>query len=295
MSNVALRTDQVDMDLVRRLEDKAVDIRKNLCTFIYRIGTAGHLGGELSLVDMAVALYYHYMNYDPKNPKWEDRDRLILSKGHVSEVLYTIYSDMGMYTMDYMVDHFESLKTAVFSMHPNRKYIDAIEASTGSLGHGLPIATGLALGARMSKAKWRVFCIVGDGELQEGTNWEALMTAGHYKLGNLVLIVDKNGLQMSGPTHATNSIDPLDEKMKAFGWDVMEIQGNDLLEVCGALDSLPPADPVEPRRPICIISNTTKGAGVSYMENVMAWHAGSLNEAKWKEALESIENKRKVR
>ncbi|MEB3100558.1 transketolase [Ferviditalea candida] len=288
-------TKNIDMELVKKLEDKAVEIRKNLCTFIYRIGTAGHLGGELSLTDMAVALYYKYMNYDPKNPKWEERDRLILSKGHCAETLYTIYADLGMYTMDYLVDHFETLETAVFSMHPNRKYVDAIEASTGSLGHGLSLATGLALGARMSKANWRTFCIVGDGELQEGSNWEALMAAGHYKLGNLVVIVDKNDLQMSGTTSETISIDPLDDKMRAFGFDVIEIQGNDMVEVCAALDSLPPADPVTPKRPICIISNTTKGAGVSFMENVVAWHAGSLNKAKWEEALESIENNRRVR
>lgn len=285
----------VDLELVQKLEDKAVEIRKNLCTFIYRIGTAGHLGGELSIVDVAVALYYKYMNYDPKNPKWAERDRLILSKGHCAEALYTIYSDMGMYTMDYMVEHFESLDTAVFSMHPNRKYIDAIEASTGSLGHGMPLATGLALGARMSKANWRTFCIIGDGELQEGTNWEAFMAAGQFKLGNLVAIIDKNDLQMSGPTKDTVSVDPLGDKMRAFGWDVIEILGNDMYEVCSALESLPPADPVTPRRPICIISTTTKGAGVSFMENVVAWHAGSLNKAKWEEALESIESKRKVR
>jgi transketolase len=285
----------VDMELVKQLEDKAVEIRKMLCTFIYKIGTAGHLGGELSMIDMVVALYFKYMNYDPNNPKWEERDRFILSKGHCAEALYMVYSSMGMYTMDYMVEHFESLDTAVFSMHPNRKYIKAIEASTGSLGHGLPIATGLALGARMSKAKWRTFCMIGDGELQEGTNWEALMAAGQFKLGNLVAIIDKNDLQMSGRTKDTISVDPLGDKMRAFGWDVIEVQGNDMLEVCNALQSLPPVDPITPSRPICIISSTTKGAGVSFMENVVAWHAGSLNKEKWEEALISIENNRKVR
>lgn len=280
---------------IKELEDKAIDIRKDLCTFIYRIGIAGHLGGELSMIDMAVALYYKYMNYDPKNPKMPERDRLILSKGHCGEALFTIYQDMGMYTMDYMVDHFETLETAKFSMHPNRKYVDAIEASTGSLGHGMPIATGLALGARMSNENWRTFCIMGDGELQEGTNWEAFMTAGHYQLGNLVAIIDKNNLQMSGQTSQTNTIDPLDEKMKAFGWEVIEVNGNDMGEVCLALESLPPSDPHIRRKPICIISNTIKGKGVSFMENVVGWHAGVLNKADLEKALESIENTRKVR
>lgn len=295
MSTIEKRDVDVDLETVRRLEDIAVEIRKKLCTFIYRIGSVGHLGGELSLVDMAVALYFQYMNYDPANPKWEERDRFVLSKGHCAETLYAIYAQMGMYTLDYLVDHFETLETAVFSMHPNRKYIPAIEASTGSLGHGMPLAVGMALGARMSKANWRTFCVVGDGELQEGTNWEAFMAAGQFKLGNLVAIIDKNGLQMSGPTSHTVSIDPIGDKMRAFGWDVIEIQGNDMLEVCGALQSLPPADPVTPKRPICIVSNTTKGAGVSFMENVVAWHAGSLNKEKWEEAIRSIDNSRKVR
>ena len=169
----------VDMTLVTQLEDKSYKIRKDLLNFVYHIGM-GHLGGELSIVEMAVALYYKYMNYDPKNPKWEERDRLVLSKGHCGETLYCIYSDLGMYTMDYMIEHFESLDTAVFGQHPNRKYIPAIEVSCGSLGHGLPIAVGLALGARMQKANWRTFVIVGDGELQEGTNWEAIMAAAAY-------------------------------------------------------------------------------------------------------------------
>jgi len=285
----------VDIELVRQLEDKAIDIRKDLCTYIYRIATAGHLGGELSMVDVAVALYYKYMNYDPSNPQMPDRDRLILSKGHCGETLYTIYSDLGMYTMDYMVEHFNTLATGRFSMHPNRKYIEAIEASTGSLGHGLPIATGLALGARMSGERWRTFCIIGDGELQEGTNWEAFMAAGQFQLGNLVAIVDKNDLQMSGTTSNTVKVDPLDEKIKAFGWDVIEINGNDMKEVCEALESLPESDPYIRRKPICIISNTTKGAGVAFMENVIGWHAGSLSKEKLEEAIESIENTRKVR
>ncbi|KZL89360.1 transketolase [Clostridium magnum] len=284
----------VDMEQVKQLEDKAVEIRKKLCSFIYEIGM-GHLGGELSIVDMAVGLYYKYMNYDPKNPKWEKRDRLILSKGHCGETLYTIFSDLGMYTMEYMIEHFETLDTAKFGMHPNRKYVPAIEASTGSLGHGLSIATGLALGARMSKEYWRTFCIIGDGEIQEGSNWEAFMAAGHYQLGNLVAIVDKNRLQMTGFTKDVINIDPLGDKIKAFGWDVIEIQGNDMYEVCSALQSLPPADPETRRKPICIISNTTKGCGVSFMENNAVWHGGGIAKEQLDEALKSIENNRKVR
>ncbi|QGU94771.1 transketolase [Clostridium bovifaecis] len=284
----------IDIEMVKELEDKCVEIRKNLVNFIYHIGM-GHLGGELSMVEMAVALYYKYMKYDPKNPKWEERDRLVLSKGHCSETLYTIFSDLGMYTMDYMIEHFETLDTAKFGMHSNRKYVPAIEVSAGSLGHGLPIAVGLALGARKQKKSWRTFVIVGDGEMDEGTNWEAIMAAGHYKLGNLVAIVDKNQLQMTGPTANVMNLDPLDKKLEAFGWDVREIDGNDMYSVCEALQSLPPADPYVRRKPIFIISNTTKGKGVDFMEGNVKWHGGGIAKEQLEEALVSIEKNRKVR
>lgn len=284
----------IDIEMVRKLDEKCVEIRKDLVNFIYRIGM-GHLGGELSLVEMAVALYYKYMNYDPKNPKWEERDRLILSKGHCSETLYTIFSDLGMYTMDYMVEHFETLDTAEFGMHCNRKYVPAIEASAGSLGHGLPIALGMALGARKQKKNWRTFVIVGDGEMDEGTNWEAIMAAAHYQLGNLVAIVDKNKIQMTGTTANTMNLDPLDKKLEAFGWDVIEIDGNDMYSVCEALQSLPPADPYVRRKPIFIISNTIKGKGVDFMEGNIKWHGGGIAKEQLEQALNCIEKNRKVR
>jgi transketolase len=278
----------IDIELVNKLEEKCLNIRKDLLNFIYRIGM-GHLGGELSIVEMAVALYYEYMNYDPKNPKWEMRDRLILSKGHCGETLYTIYADLGMYTKDYMVQHFETLDTAKFGMHPNRKYIEAIEASTGSLGHGLPIALGLSLGARLKKENWRTFCIIGDGEIQEGTNWEAFMAAGHYKLGNLVAIIDKNGFQMTGSTKNVMNVDPLDKKLRSFGWKVISINGNDMSEVCKALESLPESNSQVLRRPVCIISNTVKGKGVDFMENNYKWHGGGIAKEQLEDALLSVE------
>lgn len=284
----------VDLKLVQELEGKCVDIRKNLVNFIYRIGM-GHLGGELSMVDMAVALYYKYMNYDPKNPKMENRDRFVLSKGHCSETLYTIFSDLGMYTMDYMVEHFESLATAKFGMHCNRKYCEAIEVSAGSLGHGLPIALGLALGARKQKKSWRTFVMVGDGELNEGTNWEAIMAAGHFQLGNLVCIVDKNKLQMTGSTSEVMDHGNLAARISAFGWDVIEIDGNDMYSCCAALDSLPPSDSYVRRKPIFIIANTIKGKGVDFMEGNVKWHGGGIAKEQLEQALISIEKSRRVR
>ncbi len=287
-------TYNIDIEMVKELEAKCLKIRKDLLNFIYRIGM-GHLGGELSIVEVCVALYYKYMNYNPTDPKWPERDRLVLSKGHCSETLYTIFSDMGMYTMDYMVEHFECLDKAKFGMHSNRKYVPAIEVSAGSLGHGLPVALGLALGARKQKKNWRTFVIVGDGELDEGTNWEALMAGGHYKLGNLVAIIDKNQVQMTGPTATVMNIDPLDDKLRAFGWDVIEIDGNDMYAVCEALQSLPPADPVSRRRPICIISNTIKGKGVDFMEGNYKWHGGGIAKEQLDQALASVEKNRRIR
>ncbi len=283
---------KLDMNVVKELEDKACKIRVDLLNFIYRIGM-GHLGGELSMVEVAVALYYRYMNYSVHDPENPERDRFVLSKGHCSETLYTIFSDLGAYTMDYMVEHFETLDTAIFGMHSNRKYVPQIEVSAGSLGHGLPIALGLALGARKKKKRWRTIVMVGDGELDEGSNWEAISAASHYKLGNLLLIVDKNGLQMTGPTKQVMNIDPLDERLRAFGWDCVFIEGNDMHSVCSALEALPPAEPVERRRPFCIIANTTKGKCVDFMENNEKWHGGGIALEQLNEALECVLKHRK--
>jgi len=276
---------------IRELEDKAYKLRKDLLTFSTRINMS-HLGGELSLMDMVTAIYYRYLNYDFSDPKWDDRDRFILSKGHCSEDLYMIFADKGLYTIDYIVDHFETLTTAQFGQHSNRKYVPYIEISAGSLGHGLPIAVGYALGARYRKKNYRIYCVVGDGELAEGTNWEAMMAAAHYNLGNLVLIIDKNGLSMTGFTKDVMNIDPLDERIRAFGFDVRQCQGNDMKSVCEALDALPEPDFATPRKPVCIISNTTKGYGVDFMENNWKWHGGGLAKEQLAEALASLEKKR---
>ena len=289
-----MRSYNVDLDMVKELEDKCVKIRKDLLNFIYRIGM-GHLGGELSIVEVCVALYYKYLNYDVKRPDWEERDRLVLSKAHCSETLYTIFADMGAYSIDYMVEHFETQDTAVFGMHSNRLYCPQIEVSAGSLGHGLPIAVGLALGARKQKKNWRTFVITGDGELDEGTNWEAMMSAAHYQLGNLVCICDKNGVSMTGPTREVMNIDPLDEKVRAFGWDVRVINGNNMYDVCEALQNLPPAEPEYRRKPIFIMSNTIKGKGVDFMEGDYKWHGGGIAKEQLEQALASVEKSRRIR
>jgi len=284
----------VKLTTVAELEDKCVDIRENLLNFIYRIGM-GHLGGELSMVEVAVALYYKYLNYDVMNPHMEGRDRFILSKGHCSETLYTIFSDQGAYTQDYMVEHFESLDTYKFGMHSNRLKCPQIEVSAGSLGHGLPIAVGYALGARANKENYRVICMFGDGEFDEGTNWEALMSGAHYKLHNLVAILDKNQLQMTGNTKDIMNIDPVADKVRAFGWNVIEIpDGNNMADVCAALDQLPERDYTKYDAPTFIISNTIKGKGVSFMEGNHKWHGGGISKEDLDIALADVAKMRKA-
>lgn len=282
------------LETIAELEDKCVDIRENLLNFIYRIGM-GHLGGELSIVEVAVALYYKYLNFDVLDPHKEGRDRFILSKAHTSETLYTIFSDQGAYTQDYMVKYFESLDTYKFGMHSNRLKCPQIEVSAGSLGHGLPIAVGYALGARYRKENYRVIVMIGDGEFDEGTNWEALMSGAHYQLNNLVCILDKNQLQMTGNTHEIMNIDPVSDKVKAFGWNVINIEdGNDMSQVCAALDQIPERDYSKHDKPTFIISNTVKGKGVSFMEGNHKWHGGGISEEDLKVALADVGKMRKV-
>ena len=284
----------IDAETVKFLEDKSYKIRYDLLNFIYRIGM-GHLGGELSMVEVAVALYYKYMNYDIKNPKWEDRDRFILSKAHCSETLYNIFADQGMYTQDYMVEHFECLDKSEFGMHSNRKYVPAIELSAGSLGHGLPVAVGYALGARYQKKNYRVIVMVGDGELDEGTNWEALQAGAHHELNNLVCIIDKNQLQMTGTTEEIMAHRNLAAKADAFGWNVIEIEdGNDMAQVCAALEQLPERDYAKRAKPTFIISNTIKGKGVDFMEGNHKWHGGGIAKEQLDLALESIAKNRRA-
>ena len=284
----------IDAETVKFLEDKSYKIRYDLLNFIYRIGM-GHLGGELSMVEVAVALYYKYMNYDIKNPKWEDRDRFILSKAHCSETLYNIFADQGMYTQDYMVEHFECLDKSEFGMHSNRKYVPAIELSAGSLGHGLPVAVGYALGARYQKKNYRVIVMVGDGELDEGTNWEALQAGAHHELNNLVCIIDKNKLQMTGTTEEIMGHRDLAAKADAFGWNVIEIEdGNDVAQVCAALEQLPERDYAKRAKPTFIISNTIKGKGVDFMEGNHKWHGGGIAKEQLDLALESIAKNRRA-
>jgi len=282
----------VNMQLVKQLENKAVDIRKMMIDYVQHVGVA-HMGGPLSCLDMSVALYYHYMNWDPKDFKDPNRDRFILSKGHNADLFYNIFCDMGLFTKDEIYSEYNKIDGR-FGQHPNRMYLPMFEVSAGSLGHGLSLATGYALGARASGENYRVFVMTGDGEMDEGSNWEALMLAAHRKLGNLVLIVDKNQIMGTGPTEEVMPLLNLEDKLTSFGWDVVTLDdGNDMLKVCQVLEQLPERDCHIRRKPLAIISNTVKGAGVDYMEGIAAWHLGSVDDAHAERAYASIEAFRK--
>lgn len=225
---------------------------------------AGHIGGDLSVTDIMVAAYFDALNISPQNWQNRDRDRFVLSKGHCAAALYSVLSLKGFLDPDSLATFMKPLSP--LNGHPNRNKVKGVEANTGPLGHGLPIATGMALASKISKMNWRTFVVLGDGELQEGSNWEAAMTASFNKLDNLVAIVDRNQLQQGARTSETTDLDPLDEKWKSFGWDVWSIDGHDFSQLLEAYSEN------KTGRPRAIIANTIKGKGVSFIENRVEWH-----------------------
>jgi len=224
----------------------------------------GHLGGDLSVLDVLTTLYGAVLRLDPTAPDWVDRDRLILSKGHCSEALYTTLAWAGFFSPDEL-ETFNRPGSAL-NGHPDRTKVPGVETNTGALGHGLPVGVGCALGLRSARRPSRVFVVVGDGELQEGSNWEAAMAAAHHGLDNLTAVVDRNRLQQGARTEDTNRLDSLPDRWSAFGWDVVEVDGHDHLALRGVLEASAPG------RPTCVIANTVKGKGVSFMEDRVEWH-----------------------
>ena len=278
-------------ELLDYLEDKALGIRKKIIELTVLGGAGGsHVGGSLSETDILVALYHHILKYDPKNPSWPERDRFILSKGHGALGLYPVLADVG-YFSEELFSTFHLLDSP-FGWHPDMKKLLGIEMSTGSLGHGLSVAIGVALSARLEGAEWRTYCLLGDGELDEGTVWEAAMSAAHYKLGNLIAIVDRNGLSLDGPTEEVMALNPLKAKWEAFGWNGIEIDGHNMQQLVDTLESLPPPSS---SKPMAIIANTVKGKGVSFMENAAEWHMGGLSAEKAEEVLAELESNRPPR
>lgn len=247
-----------------QLKIKAAQIRKDLLTIIHRAKT-GHTGGSLSNTDILTGLYYEIMNIDPAQPDMKNRDRFIASKGHSVESLWCVLADLGFFPKEELLT-FSQFGTRLIG-HPNNK-VPGIEMNTGALGHGLPISVGMALAAKRDGASYRVFCLMGDGEQAEGSNWEAAMAGAHYKLDNLVGIIDRNRLQISGTTEEVMGLEPLEDKWAAFGWNVVSIDGNDMEQLLQAFRAVPEVQ----GKPTLIMANTVKGKGVSFAENVPAWH-----------------------
>lgn len=249
-----------------------------------RIAGAGHYSSTFSAAELFAALYYGHLRLDPANPKWEDRDRFVLSKGHAAIGLYPVLADLGFYSPS-KLDDFTRLGSA-FGDHPDMKKIPGIDFSSGSLGHGLSIALGMALAGRLTGRTYRSYCMLGDGELNEGQIWEAAMAAGHFQLQGLVGIVDRNQLSIDGPTEKVMSVEPLVDRFTSFGWDVQRIDGHDLSAIMATLSALKPAGT---GRPQMIIADTVKGRGVKYMELSLDWHVGNLVGDDYQDAWAEIE------
>jgi len=266
---------------VKELEIKSVEYRKKILTCIYG-ASAGHTGGSLSCIDILNILYNHVLNVDPGNFSSPDRDRYIQSKGHTVEALYVVLADKGFFPE-------EDLKTlckyrSPYIGHPTKK-VRGIEQNTGALGHGLSLAVGTALAARMDHKKYRVFTLLGDGELPEGSNWEAALTAAHYGLDNLCAVIDHNKLQITASTREVCDTDPIDAKFESFGWAVQHADGHDLNALIKAFDNIP----FTKGKPSLIIAHTVKGKGVSYMENQVKWHHGVPDEEQYQVALAELD------
>lgn len=263
-SSALARQDFDRLDLAD-LAGEAREVRKDILTTIGAAGL-GHVGGDLSVTDILVTLFFNVLRIDPQQPEWAERDRFVLSKGHCAAALYTVLARRGFFARDELSTFMKPLSR--LNGHPNRRKVPGVEANTGPLGHGLPIALGAALGARLKKNGSRAFCVTGDGELQEGSNWEAAMFAGHAKLSDLTLIVDRNGLQQGARVHETNDLSPLGDKFAAFGWEVRDIDGHDYGQLLDALSR--PGD----GKPVFVLARTVKGKGVSFMEDRVEWHHG---------------------
>ena len=260
------------------LQLKAVALRRAMLRLIYNAG-AGHTGGGLSCMDILNVLYNRVLNVSPQTFTSPTRDRYVQSKGHCVEALYAVLADRGFFPAADLdtVCHYQSHYVG----HPTR-HIPGIEMNTGALGHGLPICIGMALAGKMDGAKFRVFTLLGDGELAEGSNWEGGLAAAHYKLDNLTAILDHNTLQITGHTRDVMSNEPLDEKWRSFGWEVRSVNGHDYAALTEAINT------PHPGKPLFVIANTVKGKGISFMENVAKWHHGVPGEAELASALAEL-------
>lgn len=268
-------------ELVKSLKEKATILRRHVIEMLGE-SKSGHPGGSLSAADIITALYFHQMKHQPANPQWEDRDRFVLSKGHAAPILYAALAEAGYFSV-------EKLKTlrklgSPLQGHPDMKKLPGVDMSSGSLGQGLSAANGMALAAKLDQKNHKIYALLGDGELQEGQVWEAAMTSAHYKLDNVIIFVDYNGLQIDGPIGEVKSPQPIANKWQAFGWQVIKIDGHDFEQILEALET---AQQVKDK-PVAIIARTVKGKGVSFMENQVGWHGSAPNQEQVEKALADL-------
>jgi transketolase len=272
----------LDVQQIKKLAKLANAVRRRDLQMIYN-AKLGHIGGDLSATDILVTLYFAVLHVDPRKPNLPERDRFILSKGHCAGALYTTLAHAGFFPLEELDTFVQPLSR--LNGHPDRNKVPGVETNTGPLGHGLPVAVGSALASKLTGATWRVFVLTGDGELQEGSNWEAAMSAAHFQLDNLVVIVDRSRLQQGDWTERTMHLDPLADKWRAFGWSVEEVDGHNYAQL---LDVFARA-PFESGKPTCIIANTHKGKGVSFMQDKAAWHHKVPNSEEFAAALKELE------
>ena len=267
---------------IKELEVKATEVRLDIIRMLHAAGS-GHPGGSLSSADIVTALYFDVMNIDPQQPKMKGRDKLILSKGHVAPAQYAALAVRGYYPEEDLLT-LRKLDSD-FQGHPNMQFVPGVEMSTGSLGQGFSAAGGMALANRLQGDPGRIYVILGDGELQEGIVWEAAMSASHYHLDNLVAVVDHNGLQIDGANDEVMTVMPIAEKFRAFGWNVIEIDGHDFEQILPAFAKAKECK----GQPTVIIAETVKGKGVSYMENQVGWHGKAPNDEQAAQAIAELE------
>jgi transketolase len=267
-------------ELVSSIRERARWIRRRSYQMVYE-AKLGHPGGDFSAADILATLYFGVMRYDPTKPRDPARDRFIMSKGHCTGAFYSVLAGAGFFPEEELSTYMQPLSR--LNGHPNRNYLPGVETNTGPLGHGLPIGTGIAIAGKLDRSAFHVFVLMGDGELQEGSNWEAAMTAGHRKLSNLTAIVDRNGLQQGARTEDTVALEPLAERWRSFGWEVVEIDGHDYPQL---LRALTPSSDRE--KPLCVIAKTVKGKGVSFMEGQVRWHHGIPSASEYAQAMQEL-------
>ncbi|HOJ12058.1 MAG TPA: transketolase [Clostridiales bacterium] len=272
----------IEKDKLKQLEKKSTLIRKHIIDEVYN-AASGHPGGSLSCTDIFTVLYFHEMRVDVNNPRWPDRDRFVLSKGHCAPALYAALAEKGFFPVEEL-NKFRSIESYLQG-HPSMNDVPGVDMSTGSLGQGISASVGMALAGKLDNKDYRVYSILGDGELQEGQVWEALMSAAHYKLDNLTAFLDHNGLQIDGKITEVMSPEPVVDKFKAFGWNVIVIDGHNYEQIINAIETAKETK----GKPTMVVAETIKGKGVSFMENAAGWHGSAPNKEQRDQAIAELD------